>query len=85
MGLLTTVAVPVEHLLNTLPVYQLVLLGFASLITLAITLNVARQLLFKDKNAPPEVFHLVPGLGSTYVFVNPLPTSKSRPFFRVRC
>ncbi|KAK5064541.1 Sterol 14-alpha demethylase [Exophiala bonariae] len=65
MGLLTTVAVPIEHLFNTLPVYQLVLLGFTALITLVISLNVARQLLFKDKNAPPVVFHLIPGLGST--------------------
>jgi sterol 14-demethylase len=67
MGLLTTIATPIEHLLNTLPVYQLVLLAFTAFVTLAITLNVARQLLFKDRNAPPEVFHLIPGLGSTYV------------------
>lgn len=67
MGLLTTIATPIEQLLNTLPVYQLVLLGFTAFITLAIVLNVARQLLFKDRNAPPEVFHLIPGLGSTYV------------------
>lgn len=65
MGLLTTVAVPIEHLLNTLPVYQIVLLGFTALITLVISLNVARQLLLKDKTAPPVVFHLIPGLGST--------------------
>lgn len=68
MGLLTTVAAPIEHLLNTLPVYQLVLLGLTAFVTLAITLNVASQLLFKDRSAPPVVFHLIPGLGSTYVF-----------------
>jgi predicted tellurium resistance membrane protein TerC len=67
MGLLATIATPIERLLETLPLYQTILLGFVAFITLAICANVLRQVLFKDKNAPPEVFSLFPVLGSTYV------------------
>ena len=65
MGLLATLAAPVERLLNNLPVYQVALLGFTAFVVVAVVLNVARQLLFKDKNAPPEVFSLFPFIGST--------------------
>lgn len=65
MGLLTTVAVPLDRLVQTLPVYQLVLLGFAALVGLSVILHVGRQLLFKNKNEPPEVFSWFPLIGST--------------------
>ncbi|KAI1621360.1 cytochrome P450, family 51, subfamily A [Exophiala viscosa] len=65
MGLLATIATPLERLVHTLPTYQLVLLGLAAFITLAVGLNVARQVLLKDKNAPPEVFSWFPVLGNT--------------------
>ncbi|KAL2415716.1 Sterol 14-alpha demethylase cyp51B [Exophiala dermatitidis] len=65
MGLLTTVAVPLDRLVQTLPVYQLVLLGFAALVGLSVILHVGRQLLFKNKNEPPEVFSWFPLVGST--------------------
>lgn len=68
MGLLATITAPVEQLLYTLPVWQLVLLGFSTFLTLAIVANVIRQWLFYDRTAPPEVFALLPGLGSTVTY-----------------
>ena len=65
MGVLATVSAPIERLLSTLPVWQIVLLAFSAALTLAITTNVIRQWLFYDRSAPPEVFSLLPGLGST--------------------
>jgi uncharacterized membrane protein YvlD (DUF360 family) len=72
MGLLATIATPIERLLETLPLYQTILLGFFAFIALAILLNVARQVLLKDKNLPPEVFSFFPVLGSTYVCPTPM-------------
>jgi sterol 14-demethylase len=33
-----------------------------------IVLNVTRQLLFRNKNEPPTVFHWIPWLGSTVTY-----------------
>lgn len=65
MGLLATLSAPVERLLHTLPVYQLVLLGFATVMGVAVLAHVVRQVAFKDKNAPPEVWSWVPIMGNT--------------------
>merc|ERR1712000_154135 len=65
MGLLATVAAPLDRLLETLPTYQVVLLGFFAFCLLSVVLNVTRQFLFKDKNAPPEVFSWFPLIGNT--------------------
>jgi len=42
--------------------------GFAASVLIAITLNVLRQLLLKNPNEPPVVFHWVPFFGSTIVY-----------------
>lgn len=68
MGLFTTLAEPLERLAASLPLWQLVLLGLTAFITTAITLNTVRQLFFYDRNAPPEVFHVVPILGSAVTY-----------------
>jgi sterol 14alpha-demethylase len=68
MGLLATLLAPVERLVETLPIWQLVLVALAAFVTLAIGLNVLNQLLFKDPNEPPVVFHLVPFIGSTVTY-----------------
>lgn len=65
MGLLSSISAPLEQLTKSLPVWQLVLLGFSATLAIAITANVIRQLCFYDRTAPPEVFSLLPGLGST--------------------
>ena len=43
-------------------------LGFAAFLTLVVVLNVLRQLLFKNPNEPPVVFHLIPFLGNTIIY-----------------
>jgi Cytochrome P450 len=68
MGLLATITAPVEQLLSTLPFWQLVLLGFSAFLSFAIAANVIRQWLFYDRTAPPEVFALLPVLGSTITY-----------------
>ena len=78
MGLLATIATPIERLLETLPLYQTILLGFVAFIVLAIFLNVARQVLLKDKNLPPEVFSFFPVLGNTYVYPAPRASARDR-------
>lgn len=52
------------HFGNT-STWKLVLLGFATFFTLAVLLNVASQILFRNPNEPPVVFHWVPVIGST--------------------
>ena len=68
MGLLATVSAPVERLLSALPIWQIVLLGFSVLFGVAILANVTRQWLFYNRKAPPEVFSLLPVLGSTITY-----------------
>jgi sterol 14-demethylase len=42
--------------------------GFAAFAVLAIVLNVLKQLLLKNPNEPPIVFHWVPFIGSTITY-----------------
>jgi hypothetical protein len=65
MGLVAAIATPLERLVDALPLYQVVLLGFVAFLALAVALNVARQLFFQDRSAPPEVFSWFPILGNT--------------------
>jgi hypothetical protein len=65
MGLIATLSAPIEQLLTRLAIWQLVLLAFSSALFLAIFLNVCRQWFLYDRSAPPEVFSLLPVLGST--------------------
>ncbi|KAL1962294.1 hypothetical protein VTN77DRAFT_9837 [Rasamsonia byssochlamydoides] len=46
-------------------IYVLVGLGLLSLVTLSVVINVLAQLLFKNPNEPPVVFHWFPFIGST--------------------
>lgn len=68
MGLFSTLAEPLERLTASLPLWQVVLLALTAFITLSIVLNIVRQLFFYDRNAPPEVFHIVPFIGSTITY-----------------
>ena len=65
MGFLASITAPVEGLIEFLPLSQLVLLGISTFVATAIAGNVIRQLAFYDRSGPPEVFSLVPMLGST--------------------
>jgi hypothetical protein len=74
MGLLGTITAPIERLIEHLPLWQFALLAFTAFITLAIVLNVLSQLLLKNPNEPPVVFHWVPIIGSTITYgIDPFP------------
>lgn len=68
MGLLATVSEAVQSLANTLPLWQLILVGVSALIAAIVFLNVLQQILLKNPNEPPVVFHLFPIIGSTITY-----------------
>ena len=64
MGVLAFVVEPLRVLSNKSTVLAC-LAGLLSLIAFSIILNVLNQLIFKNPNEPPVVFHWVPFFGST--------------------
>lgn len=68
MGLLNTISDFLTTHLSTTPTWQIVLLALVALTTLSIALNIAHQLLFRNPNEPPVVFHYVPFIGSTITY-----------------
>lgn len=65
MGLLPVIQVPLGRLIEVVPLWQLVFFSLAASITLAILLNILHQLVFKNPNEPPVVFHWLPIIGNT--------------------
>ena len=65
MGLLATIAGPIPSLFSNSSIGVVIASSFASLIVLTIVLNVLKQLLFRNPNEPPVVFHWVPFIGNT--------------------
>jgi len=65
MGLVNDVAGGVSSLATT---WTGTLFLAGTLIATVILLNVARQVLFRDPNEPPIVFHWVPFIGSTITY-----------------
>lgn len=65
MGLLADVVARVCAHCSTLSPWALLLTGSATLIVLSVIINVLHQLLWKNPNEPPVVFHLFPIIGST--------------------
>jgi hypothetical protein len=68
MGLLANVAGPLGNFTSNSSLPVVVAAGFASFILLAILLNVLKQLLLKNPNEPPMVFHWLPVIGSTVTY-----------------
>ncbi|KAF2842974.1 lanosterol 14-alpha-demethylase [Patellaria atrata CBS 101060] len=68
MGLLASVAGPLAERMADTPSSYIVVGSLASFFVLTIVLNVLRQLLFKNPNEPPVVFHWVPFIGSTITY-----------------
>lgn len=64
MGVLAFVVEPLRVLSNKSTVLAC-LAGLLSLIAFSIILNVLNQLIFRNPNEPPVVFHWVPFFGST--------------------
>jgi cytochrome P450 len=68
MGLLANVAGPVGNFTSNSSTPVVAAAGFASFILLAIVLNVLKQLLLKNPNEPPLVFHWLPVIGNTVTY-----------------
>lgn len=68
MGLLAALTQALRDLLTNRSTTVVIAGGAFSVLVLAIVLNVLSQLLFKDPNEPPLVFHWVPFFGSTITY-----------------
>lgn len=68
MGVLDGVAGPVSHHFSHLSTASQIGALVAAFVVLSVVVNVAQQLLFKNPNEPPVVFHLFPIIGSTITY-----------------
>lgn len=68
MGLLENLAGPISQHLAQSSTGVLVAAGTFAFIVLSVILNVLKQLLFKNPNEPPVVFHWFPIIGSTVTY-----------------
>lgn len=68
MGLIQAIAGPVAGFIGRSSTVTVIFTLLATFITLTIVLNVLRQLLFRNPNEPPLVFHWVPFFGSTITY-----------------
>lgn len=75
MGLLRSIdlsfldsTAPVTSYILALPLWKLVPLALSTIFVLSIVINVLRQVLFRNPNRAPVVFHWIPWLGSAVVY-----------------
>lgn len=68
MGLLEDVAGPLAQQFSKLGTASQVGVVVAAFIVLSVVLNVLNQLMFKNPNEPPVVFHWLPLIGSTVTY-----------------
>lgn len=68
MGVFEEVTGPVSHHFYRMSTLSQIASLFAAFIALSVIVNVAQQLLFKNPNEPPVVFHLFPIIGSTVTY-----------------
>ncbi|KAI0192916.1 cytochrome P450 51 [Xylaria flabelliformis] len=68
MGLLQEIVGPLSQQLSQLSVVSQVGVVVAGLLLFSVILNVLQQLLFKNPNEPPLVFHWFPVIGSTITY-----------------
>lgn len=68
MGLLEEVAGPASQRFSQLSIASQIGTLFFALVALSVVINVAKQLLFKNPNEPPVVFHWLPIIGSTITY-----------------
>jgi sterol 14alpha-demethylase len=72
MGLLNDIVAPLSEAFSRLGTGSQIGVVFAAVLFLVVALNVANQLIFKNPNEPPLVFHWVPFIGSTITYgMNP--------------
>jgi sterol 14-demethylase len=68
MGILETIAGPVAQQVSQRGTGVVIAGGFAAFLVLAIVVNVLQQLVLRNPNEPPVVFHWFPVVGSTIVY-----------------
>jgi hypothetical protein len=68
MGVLADIAGPVADFTASSSTPVVIATGFGAFFVLAIVLNILKQLLLKNPNEPPLVFHWVPIIGSTITY-----------------
>jgi sterol 14-demethylase len=68
MGLLETVSGPLGAQIAQRGTAVVGAGGFVALLVLSVVLNVLKQLLFKNPNEPPVVFHWFPVVGNTVMY-----------------
>ena len=68
MGVLQEVAGPLSQQFSQLGLGAQIGVSVAAVLVLAVTLNVLQQVLFKNPNEPPVVFHWFPVIGSTITY-----------------
>jgi len=79
MGLFADLVGPLADVVSNTSLTALVFASTTLFVVVSVVLNVVRQLLFKNPNEPPVVFHFFPVLGSTITYgIDPI------SFFR-RC
>lgn len=72
MGLLSALIEPLRDQLAVRSIAAVVGAGLIASAVLVIIVNVLVQLIFKNPNEPPVVFHWVPFIGSTIIYgINP--------------
>jgi hypothetical protein len=68
MGILENISGPLAQQISQRGTGVVVASAFAAFLVLAVVLNVLNQLLFKNPNEPPVVFHWLPVIGSTVTY-----------------
>jgi sterol 14-demethylase len=68
MGILENISGPLAQQVSQRGMGVVVASAFAASLVLAVVLNVLNQLLFKNPNEPPVVFHWLPIVGSTVTY-----------------
>lgn len=68
MGVLENIQGPVSQYMAQLSTPSQVAVIFAAVTFFAVLLNVLQQILFKNPNEPPVVFHWFPVIGSTITY-----------------
>lgn len=68
MGVLELVAGPLAEQVSQRGWAVVIASGFTAFIVLSVVLNVLKQILFKNSNEPPIVFHWFPIIGSTVTY-----------------
>nr|AAF18469.2 eburicol 14 alpha-demethylase [Oculimacula yallundae] len=68
MGILDAVTVPLATQVSQRGLGVVIAAGFAAFLVVSVVLNVLSQILFKNPNEPPVVFHFFPIIGSTVTY-----------------